>query len=89
MLIINERQSAIRTIGGWATFILLETGAISECQEHGWMKNRTDPHARHRAIEIARSDPPPGVSQGEALAAVESVPNSIGDTCPECPPNDD
>jgi hypothetical protein len=60
MLIINERQSAIRTVGGWATLVLLETGAIRECQEHGWMKDRTDPHARHSAIEIARSDPPPG-----------------------------
>jgi hypothetical protein len=88
VLIIKERQS-IRTIGGWATFVLLETGAIRECQEHGWMKDRTDPHARHRAIEIARSDPPPGVSQDEAVAAVENALNSIGDTCPECPPNDD
>jgi uncharacterized protein (UPF0218 family) len=85
MLTIKERQSAIRTVGAWATFVLLETGAIRECQEHGWMKDRTDPHARHRAIEIARSDPPPGVSQDEAVAAVENVLNSIGDTCPECP----
>jgi hypothetical protein len=86
MLIIKERQSAIRTIGGWATFVLLEAGAIRECEEHGWMKDRADPHAWHRAIEIARSDPPPGVSQDEAVAPVENVLNSIGDTCPECPP---
>jgi hypothetical protein len=36
-----------------------------------------------------RSDPLPGVSQDKAAAAVENVLNSIGDTCPECPPNDD
>jgi hypothetical protein len=66
MLLIKERQSAIRTIHGWATSVLLETGR--QCQEHGWMKDRTNLHARDRAIEIARSDPPTGVSQEEAVA---------------------
>jgi hypothetical protein len=29
---------------------------------------------------------PPGVSPEEAVAAIEDVLSSIGDTCPECPP---
>jgi hypothetical protein len=33
---------------------------------------------------IAREDPPPGVSPAQAVAALEDVLGSIGDTCPEC-----
>jgi len=29
-----------------STAVLLEAGAIHECEEHGWMRDRTDPHAR-------------------------------------------
>jgi hypothetical protein len=50
------------------------------------MKDRTDPHARQRAVEIAYEEPPPGFSQNQAAAAVNSLLNSIGDTCPEWPP---
>ena len=85
MLIMKERRPAFRTIEGWARLILLEAGAIRECEEHGWMKDRTDPHARHRAVEIARSDPPPGLSPDAAEVEVREVLDSIGDTCPECP----
>jgi hypothetical protein len=60
---------------------------IHECEEHGWMKDRADPHARERALVIARHDPPPGVSPEEAIAGLRDVLNSIGDTCPECPPD--
>jgi len=87
MSVIKERQPAIRTIEGWATSVLLEAGAIRECEEHGWMKDRTDPHARQRAIEIACEEPPPGFSQDAAVVAIKNVLNSIGDTCPECPPD--
>jgi hypothetical protein len=84
-LVMNkERQPAIRTIEGWAISVLQEAGAISECEEHGWMKDRTDPHARERAIEIARHDPPQGFSPDAAAAEVREVLDSIGDTCPEC-----
>jgi hypothetical protein len=47
-----------------------------------------DPHARERALVIARQDPPFGVSPDEAVAAGRDVLDSIGDTCPECPPAD-
>jgi hypothetical protein len=84
MLMMKERRPAFRTLEGWATSVLLEVGAIRECEEHGWMKDRTDPHARQRAVEIAHEEPPPGVSQDQAVAAVENVLGSMGDTCPEC-----
>jgi hypothetical protein len=71
---------------GWARLVLIEAGAIRECEEHGWAKDSADPHARERAILIARQDPPPGVSPEEAAAAVKDVLGSTGDNCPECPP---
>jgi hypothetical protein len=70
---------------GWARSVLLDAGAIRKCEEHGWMRDRSDPHAREHALLVARQDPPPGVSPDEATAAVEDVLGSIGDTCPECP----
>jgi hypothetical protein len=42
------------------------------------------PHARDRAFDIARRDPPPGISAAEAAVAVAEVLESVGDTCPEC-----
>ncbi|AWO92696.1 MULTISPECIES: hypothetical protein [Bradyrhizobium] len=87
MLMTKERQRpAIRTLRGWAINVLQEAGAIHECEEHGWMRDRADPHARQRALDLARREPPRGVSPEEALAEVRDVLDSIGDTCPDCPP---
>jgi hypothetical protein len=86
MLMTKERPRAIRTLRGWAISVLQEAGAIRECEEHGWMQDRADPHARERAFDIARLDPPLGVTPDEAIAALENVLSSIGDTCPDCPP---
>ena len=86
MLTTKERRPAFRTIEGWARLVLLEAGAIRECEEHGWAKDGADPHARERAIVCARQDPPPGIPPEEAAAAVEDVLGSTGDTCPECLP---
>ncbi|MGY3529334.1 hypothetical protein ACVILK_006814 [Bradyrhizobium embrapense] len=49
------------------------------------MKDRADPHARERALDIARRDPPTALSSDAAEAAVRDVLDGIGDTCPECP----
>ncbi|WP_271598030.1 MULTISPECIES: hypothetical protein [unclassified Bradyrhizobium] len=40
MLMTKERRPAIRTLRGWAMSVLLEAGAIHECEEHGWAKDR-------------------------------------------------
>jgi hypothetical protein len=85
MLMTKQRRPAIRTLRGWAINVLNEAGAIRECEEHGWMQDRADPHARERAFDIARRAPPAGVTPDAALAEVRDVLNSIGDTCPECP----
>jgi hypothetical protein len=68
--------------------VLLEAGAIRECEEHGWMRDRSDSHAHERALLIARQDPPPGVSPVQAVAAVRDVLDAIGNTCPECRPEE-
>jgi hypothetical protein len=47
-----DRRPAIRTLRGWAISVLQEAGAIRECEEHGWMQDRADPHARERAFVI-------------------------------------
>ena len=85
MLMTRERRPAFRTIEGWARGVLLEADAIRECETHGWMQDRADPHARERALLIASEEPPFGLSPEQAVAAVQDVLDSIGDTCPECP----
>ncbi len=86
MLMMREKRTAIRTLRGWAHAVLLDAGAIRECDDHGWMQDRADPHARERALVAARGDPPAGVSPELAIAALQEVLDSVGDTCPECPP---
>jgi hypothetical protein len=85
MLMTKEKRTAIRTLRGWAIAVLQEAGAISECEYHGWMQDRADPHARERAFEFARQDLPAGLSVEAAAVAIDEVLDSIGDTCPECP----
>jgi hypothetical protein len=87
MVITKERKPVIRSLRGWAIDALQDAGAIRECQQHGWMRDSADPHARDRAFDIARDNPPIGVSQQAADAAIAEVLDSIGDTCPECPPD--
>lgn len=84
MLMTKEKRRPIPTLRGWAISVLQEAGAIRECDEHGWMKERADPHARQRALDIARQAPPMGLSPELAVAEVWDVLDSIGDTCPEC-----
>jgi len=88
MLKMKDRRAAFRTIEGWARLVLFEAGAIRECEKHGWAKDRADPHARDRALIVARQEPPVGLSPNEAVAAVEDVLGSIGDACPECAPEE-
>lgn len=85
MLKTKERRPATRTPRGWAISVLQEARAIHQCEYHGWAKDGADPHARQHALDIARQDPPPGLSPDAAVAEVQEVLDSIGDTCPECP----
>jgi hypothetical protein len=84
MLMINEKRTPVRTLRGWAIAVLQEADAIRECDYHGWMQDRADPHAREHAFELARQNPPPGLSPEVNAAAITEVLDSIGDTCPEC-----
>ncbi|WP_315782478.1 MULTISPECIES: hypothetical protein [unclassified Bradyrhizobium] len=68
----------------WAVATLREAGAIVECEQHGWMRERGDPHALALALRIARDDPPRGLCSSEAVAAIEDVLAATGDTCPDC-----
>ena len=88
MLMTKASRPAVRTLRGWAISVLLEAGAIRECEEHGWMQDRADPHARGRAFDMARHAPPPGVSPEAAAVEIAGVLDGIGDTCPECAPVD-
>ena len=87
MLMTRERRSATRTLRRWAISVLHEAGAVRECETYGWMQDRADPHARERAFDIARQDPPEGLSLAMAIAEIEDVLNSVGDSCPECRPD--
>jgi hypothetical protein len=51
MLMFKERTPAIRTLRGRAISVLHHAGAIRECEDPGWMRDRADPHARERAGE--------------------------------------
>ena len=88
MLMTKEKRPAIQTLRGWAISVLHEAGAIRECEEHGWMQDRADPHARERAFDISRRNPPQGVSPEAAAVAIAEVLDGVGDTCPECPAED-
>jgi hypothetical protein len=86
MLMMKERRPVTRTLRGWAISVLQDAGAIKECEEHGWMQDLADPHAREHALELAREERPPGISPQAAAVAVAEVLDSIGDACLECPP---
>lgn len=88
MLVTKKRRPKFRSLQGWAISMLMDAGAIRECEKHGWMRDRSDPHARERALELARLEPPPGVSPWSACAAIAEVLDSVGDACPECPSAD-
>jgi hypothetical protein len=47
------------------------------------------PTPRRGSFDVARQDPPPGVSSEAAAGAIAEVLDWIGDTCPECPSNFD
>jgi hypothetical protein len=87
MLMTTEKPRSVRTLRGWAIHVLKDAGAIHECEEHGWAKDRADPHAREHALDLAGQEPPTDLSPDQAVAELQEVLESIGDTCPECRPD--
>ncbi len=73
-----------RTIESFATCILLEQHAIAECEHHGYIRDRADPHALERAREAASRERFKGATKDDRIKAIDDVMRSIGDTCPEC-----
>jgi hypothetical protein len=82
MLTTRERWPPTLSLRGGVISVPEAAGAIRECEEHGWMQDRADPHARQRAFDIVRDDLPPGVSPQIAAAALSEMPESIGDAHP-------
>jgi hypothetical protein len=77
-------RPAYRTLDGWALSLLMEHGAVAECDAHGHRRNRSDPDAWNRAREEARLAPFAGTTPDVSVAAIDEVMNSIGETCPDC-----
>jgi len=48
-MLTRDQRPDFRTMDRWAIGLLLEVGAIHECDQHGWAKDRMDPHAREEA----------------------------------------
>ena len=84
MLMLREKRPDYRTIERWAIRILNAAHAIHECEAHGYIKDRADPHAWERALTIAKEQPLAGLSPDDAVAAVHDVLGGIGDVCPDC-----
>lgn len=55
---VQRKPPKIRSLRRWAIEVLTEAHAIRECEDHSWMRDRADPHARERANSIARQKPP-------------------------------
>jgi hypothetical protein len=83
-MLTTERCPDFKMVDRWAIQVLHEAGAIHECDQHGWAKDRTDPHARTEALRIARDEPLAGLSPDEAVRTVKEVLETVGDTCLEC-----
>ncbi|MEH2553669.1 hypothetical protein V1286_001198 [Bradyrhizobium algeriense] len=52
MLMMNERLPAVPTLRGWAISGSRRRAPSVECEEHGWMKDRADPHSRELALVV-------------------------------------
>ena len=51
------------------------------------LDDRADPQAHDRAFDIAHRDTPSDIPSKAAVVVIAEVLESIGDTCPECPPD--
>ncbi|MBY3486114.1 hypothetical protein [Rhizobium laguerreae] len=82
---LMEEREEIRS---WAEGVLIEHGAASECENHGYVTDNLDSGALEEAVASARENPFDGMSADDAEAAVRDTLNDIGDECPGCDPGD-
>ncbi len=67
---LHATRPADRTLQGGHLVRLIEQGAVTECEHHGYRRDRADPDACNRASEEAwwnpfpGATPPPGATQG-------------------------
>jgi hypothetical protein len=80
----RPHRPAYRSLEGWALGVLIEQGAVVECEYHGHRRDRGDPDAWTRAREEAWRNPFPGATPKTCQLAIECALSSIGDTCPDC-----
>jgi hypothetical protein len=81
---LQAARPTYRTLDGWALGVLMEQGAVTECDHHGHRRDRSDPDAWNRAREEAELSPFPGTTPEASIAAINEVMTSIGETCPDC-----
>lgn len=63
---------------------LREKQAFRERAERGEMQDCAAACARDRAFDIAKRDPPAGITPQAAAVVIAEVLGGIGDTCPKC-----
>ena len=83
-LAVSVIRPPYRTLEGWALGVLMEQQAVTECDNHGHRRDRSDLDAWNRAREEAWRNPFPGATPEACIAALEDFMRSIGDTCPDC-----
>jgi hypothetical protein len=83
-LALQSPRPAYRTLDGWALGLLIEHGAVTECDHHGHRRDRSDPEAWNRAREEAWQNPFPGTTPEASVAAINLIVTSVGETCPDC-----
>ena len=72
----------------WATGLLIESGAASECEIHGYVTDDlAGDEATEEAAAKAAANPPAGVTPQEAADLVREAINDLGDECPGCASN--
>lgn len=76
-----ERQEANQQ---WAEGLLIETGALKQCEFHEAVLDQLDDEAVEEAVKLARQDPADGMTPDEAADFVREALTEYGDECPDC-----
>ena len=72
----------------WAKGILIETGALGECELHGEITDNLDPGGVEEAIELARAEPfDDQMTPVEAENLINEALTNYSDECGYCAKN--